>query len=126
MCLSRSCWSSSGKDWQVQGFERCSLQAALDQGMQPAYESSRRYSKGFAGECSRKFRFDMEISGNIMLWLAFCPRMFNQMRDPSMRSSTRSEEHTSELQSLMRMSSAVFSLTKKSLQTGAKALHKSE
>src|SRR3546814_18509152 len=30
----------------------------------------------------------MEISGNIMLWLAFCPRMFNQMRDPSMRSST--------------------------------------
>src|SRR3546814_19320434 len=27
-------------------------------------------------------------SGNIMLWLALCPRMFNQMRDPSMRSST--------------------------------------
>src|SRR3546814_20343883 len=30
----------------------------------------------------------MEISGNIMLLLAFCPRMFNQMRDPSMRSSS--------------------------------------
>src|SRR3546814_6141692 len=44
---------------------------------------------------------------------------------PSLAASSRSEEHTSELQSLMRISYAVFCLKKKKNQTNYKKQHAS-
>src|SRR3546814_10411654 len=42
-----------------------------------------------------------------------CTRALHQIQNPAHVASTRSEEHTSELQSLMRISYAVFCLKKK-------------
>src|SRR3546814_3275826 len=45
--------------------------------------------------------------------LGLDPSLRNRMKTPTKRASGRSEEHTSELQSLMRISYAVFCLKKK-------------
>src|SRR3546814_6395217 len=44
---------------------------------------------------------------------AVMPQQFNNAANPEVHFRTRSEEHTSELQSLMRISSAVFCMKKK-------------
>src|SRR3546814_17275716 len=59
----------------------------------------RRHACGIAGLCVRA-------------WAVHPGRARDRRRRPSGRSSQRSEEHTSELQSLMRNSYAVFCLTK--------------
>src|SRR3546814_3653223 len=48
---------------------------------------------------------------------AFCRSRNNRARPLARRRATRSEEHTSELQSLMRISYAVFCLKKKNKKT---------
>src|SRR3546814_3699110 len=53
-------------------------------------------------------------------WLSFSKR--GRLRKPQL---PRSEEHTSELQSLMRISYAVFCLTKKKRSTETEQYHKS-
>src|SRR3546814_4062220 len=50
---------------------------------------------------------------------AFCARAFYEMLRARLRPHGRSEEHTSELQSLMRISYAVFCLKKKNTQNEA-------
>src|SRR3546814_4349106 len=50
-----------------------------------------------------------------LLWIAAALRRISRIFSCAVGSSTRSEEHTSELQSLMRISYAVFCLKKKTL-----------
>src|SRR3546814_5164186 len=52
-----------------------------------------------------------------------CFAQRNVSRDPRAQHLNRSEEHTSELQSLMRISYAVFCLTKKKKQTTIQYIH---
>src|SRR3546814_2348943 len=53
-----------------------------------------------------------DLDGFDVLRVACRPYMFTASLPPSIIASTRSEEHTSELQSLMRISYAVFCLKK--------------
>src|SRR3546814_1519486 len=76
-------------------------------------------SNGFAGVCARAFydpvaqicagaRLFRKRQSNLQRW-----RGGRQFLGPPARRTDRSEEHTSELQSLMRISYAVFCLKKK-------------
>src|SRR3546814_2754789 len=57
-------------------------------------------------------------------WVAFTPLYILGLMGVTRRMRVRSEEHTSELQSLMRISYAVFCLKKKNIElTRAKDIH---
>src|SRR3546814_9990183 len=58
-------------------------------------------------------RFHMHFTPTSTSWLNMVERFFRDITDKGIRRGAfRSEEHTSELQSLMRISYAVFCLTK--------------
>src|SRR3546814_1823557 len=77
-----------------------------------AYECSRQTAIDLAPSCTRR-------PTTVLTWSAFTDvnswpvASVLALISPRIRRSTRSEEHTSELQSLMRISYAVFCLKKK-------------
>src|SRR3546814_10461343 len=72
---------------------------------------SRNPSSGFNyGECQCNANCSSQLPRRLSLWAAATANLPNRL--PESRRSPRSEEHTSELQSLMRNSYAVFCLKK--------------
>src|SRR3546814_7185564 len=63
-----------------------------------------------------------QANGRAAAMLDICPHRFAELSDGVLKDGNvqRSEEHTSELQSLMRISYAVFCLTKKKQQQESK------
>src|SRR3546814_7644060 len=71
---------------------------------------------GFRLGIIRLFRLDLCVLFNLRLWRCKAARFIPRLRGRlwlTLRPEGRSEEHTSELQSLMRISYAVFCLKKK-------------
>src|SRR3546814_2202185 len=81
-----------------------------------AWNSARLASGTSCGPDSAATAAAVTISGMLVMWLEFMMVMaFATTSGPTM-TPARSEEHTSELQSLMRISYPVFCLTKTTLQ----------
>src|SRR3546814_7878068 len=73
-----------------------------------------------AVESARKWTFHTPSTGDLAedeFWSARVPVDFSYRGDKKVAYGERSEEHTSELQSLMRISYAVFCLKKKNAST---------
>src|SRR3546814_2575798 len=75
------------------------------------FRSHRRLLARLTGEA--RVRFDHEFNAMRLQPLGERPPFGGRQHHPEMRHGDRSEEHTSELQSLMRISYAVFCLKKK-------------
>src|SRR3546814_2210035 len=79
------------------------------------------YTTLFRSDRDQVMHVSMSI-GEQMLMGSDCPAEYYQK--PAGNSVSRSEEHTSELQSLMRISYAVFCLKKKNRAINHKTVHK--
>src|SRR3546814_7185482 len=84
------------------------------------FRSGRRHRPAHGGQASRAVQRaqlgrEVEVLEHGHLWIERA--VFWQVAEAGLRDRPRSEEHTSELQSLMRISYAVFCLKKKNTNT---------
>src|SRR3546814_6936782 len=81
------------------------------------YDKARDRAEAAARIARSSGDYPLLSSGDINIYALFVERAFGLIRRGGMAGLLRSEEHTSELQSLMRISYAVFCLKKKNTNT---------